>query len=59
MEVVPGVVLKTRFVMPSRSDFKNYVDREEAKSEKHLNEKMFSLYQEYMDHAEKTSSLFC
>jgi len=61
VKVVPGVVLRTRFVIPGRSDFKNYVDyvdREEAKSEKQLNEKMFSLYQDYMGNSEKTSSLF-
>lgn len=61
VKVVPGVVLRTRFVLSGRSDFKNYVDyvdREEAKNEKQLNEKMFSLYQDYMGNSEKTSSLF-
>ena len=61
VKVIPGVVLKTRFVISGRGDFKNYVDyvdREETKSEKQLNEKMFSLYQDYMGNSEKTSSLF-
>lgn len=59
--VTPGVVLKTKFVLPSNDAFQNYieyVDREEAKSEVKLNEKMFSLYQDYMGNPEKTSALF-
>ncbi|KMY52504.1 hypothetical protein AC623_20390 [Bacillus sp. FJAT-27231] len=59
--VVPGVVLKTRFVTPEQSDFKNYVDyvdRDEAKKEFQANNKLFSLYQDYMDNPDKTSSLF-
>ncbi|MEB9608400.1 hypothetical protein P4J26_33375, partial [Bacillus cereus] len=48
--VTPGVVLKTKFVLPSSDAFQNYidyVDREEAKSEVKLNPKMFETYQEY------------
>lgn len=59
--IVPGVVLKTRFITPDKKDFKNYidyVDRKEVKNEKQLNQKMFSLYQDYMGDSEKTSSLF-
>lgn len=59
--VTPGVVLKTKFVLPSNDALQNYieyVDREEAKSEVKLNEKMFSLYQDYMGNPEKTSALF-
>ncbi|MGX5523779.1 MobP2 family relaxase [Bacillus toyonensis] len=57
----PGVVLKTKFVLPSSDAFQNYieyVDREEAKSEVKLNPKMFKTYQEYMGNPEKTSALF-
>ncbi len=57
----PGVVLKTKFVLPSSDAFQNYieyVDREEAKSEVKLNPKMFEMYQEYMGNPEKTSALF-
>ncbi|KEK22053.1 MobP2 family relaxase [Bacillus gaemokensis] len=59
--VTPGVVLKTRFVLPNSDAFQDYieyVDREEAKSEVKLNPKMFELYQEYMGNPEKTSALF-
>jgi len=59
--VTPGVVLKTKFVLPNSDAFQNYieyVDREEAKSEVKLNQKMFELYQEYMGNPEKTSALF-
>ncbi|EJQ98969.1 TPA: MobP2 family relaxase [Bacillus cereus] len=59
--VTPGVVLKTKFVLPSSDAFQNYidyVDREEAKSEVKLNPKMFETYQDYMGDSEKTSSLF-
>ncbi|MDM5256793.1 relaxase MobL, partial [Bacillus toyonensis] len=50
--VTPGVVLKTKFVLPSSDAFQNYieyVDREEAKSEVKLNPKMFETYQDYME----------
>ena len=59
--VTPGVVLKTKFVLPSSDAFQNYidyVDREEAKSEVKLNPKMFETYQDYMENSEKTSALF-
>ncbi|PFA77080.1 hypothetical protein CN321_25270 [Bacillus thuringiensis] len=59
--VTPGVVLKTKFVLPSSDAFQNYieyVDREEAKSEVRLNPKMFETYQDYMGSSEKTSALF-
>ncbi|MFP3413382.1 MobP2 family relaxase [Bacillus sp. SIMBA_074] len=59
--ITPGVVLKTKFVLPSSDAFQNYieyVDREEAKSEVKLNPKMFETYQEYMGNPEKTSALF-
>lgn len=59
--VTPGVVLKTKFVLPSSDAFQNYieyVDREEAKSEVKLNPKMFETYQDYMGNSEKTSTLF-
>ncbi|MCM3140363.1 relaxase MobL [Bacillus safensis] len=58
----PGVVIVSKFVTSSKDAFKNYVnyiDRDEAKSNnKQVNEKMFSMYQDYMGDAEKTSSLF-
>lgn len=59
--VTPGVVLKIKFVLPNSDAFQNYieyVDREEAKSEVKLNQKMFELYQDYMGDSEKTSALF-
>lgn len=59
--VVPGVVLKARFVLPNHKafqDYVEYVDREEAKGDDSLNQQMFSLYQDYMSNPEKTSSLF-
>ncbi|HFJ9350244.1 TPA: MobP2 family relaxase [Bacillus cereus] len=59
--VTPGVVLKTKFVLPGSKAFQNYVDyvdREEAKSEVKLNPKMFETYQDYMGNSEKTSALF-
>ncbi|MCU4716385.1 hypothetical protein COJ09_28450 [Bacillus thuringiensis] len=59
--VTPGVVLKTKFVLPSSDAFQNYidyVDREEAKGEVKLNPKMFETYQDYMGDSEKTSALF-
>ncbi|PFS39557.1 hypothetical protein COK65_21115, partial [Bacillus thuringiensis] len=57
--ITPGVVLKTKFVLPSSDAFQNYidyVDREEAKSEVKLNPKMFETYQDYMGNSEKTSA---
>ncbi|WP_431818895.1 MobP2 family relaxase [Bacillus pumilus] len=58
----PGVVIVSKFVTSSKDAFKNYVnyiDRDEAKTNnKQVNEKMFSMYQDYMGDAEKTSSLF-
>ncbi|HDR7761564.1 TPA: hypothetical protein QCY16_005251 [Bacillus cereus] len=59
--ITPGVVLKTKFVLPGSKAFQNYVeyvDREEAKSEVKLNPKMFETYQDYMGNSEKTSALF-
>ncbi|PGU51698.1 MobP2 family relaxase [Bacillus cereus] len=59
--VTPGVVLKTKFVLPSSDAFQNYidyVDREEAKGEVKLNPKMFEMYQDYMGDSEKASALF-
>ncbi|PEB57412.1 hypothetical protein COL28_23145 [Bacillus thuringiensis] len=59
--VTPGVVLKTKFVLPGSKAFQNYVDyvdREETKSEVKLNPKMFETYQDYMGNSEKTSALF-
>lgn len=59
--VVPGVVLKTKFITASHKAFQeyvDYVDREEAKRELGAHEKLFSLYQDYMDNPDKTSSLF-
>ncbi|PEU54125.1 hypothetical protein CN395_25850 [Priestia megaterium] len=59
--VVPGVVLKTKFITASHKAFQeyvDYVDREEAKRELGAHEKLFSLYQDYMDNPNKTSSLF-
>ncbi|MEJ9129968.1 MobP2 family relaxase [Bacillus thuringiensis] len=59
--VTPGVVLKTKFVLPSSDAFQNYIDyvnREEAKSEVKLNPKMFETYQDYMGNSEKKSALF-
>ena len=59
--VIPGVVLKTKFITSDKKAFQNYVDyvdREEAKKEQGANEKLFTLYQDYMDNPNKTSSLF-
>ncbi|MDW4511818.1 MobP2 family relaxase [Priestia megaterium] len=59
--VVPGVVLKTKFVTSDKKafqDYVDYVDRDDAKKDQEANEKLFTLYQDYMDNPDKTSSLF-
>ncbi|WP_370695827.1 MobP2 family relaxase (plasmid) [Priestia megaterium] len=59
--VIPGVVLKTKFVTSDKKafqDYVEYVDRDDAKKEQHTHEKLFTLYQDYMDNPDKTSSLF-
>jgi hypothetical protein len=59
--VNPGVVLKTKFVTSDKKafqDYVDYVDRDEAKKEQNAHEKLFTLYQDYMDNPDKTSSLF-
>ncbi|MGI8382504.1 MobP2 family relaxase [Priestia megaterium] len=59
--VIPGVVLKTKFVTSDKKDFQDYVDyvdRDDAKKEQEAHEKLFTLYQDYMDNPDKTSSLF-
>jgi len=59
--VTPGVVLKTKFITSDKKafqDYVDYVDREEAKKEQGAHEKLFTLYQDYMDNPDKTSSLF-
>jgi hypothetical protein len=59
--VIPGVVLKTKFVTSDKKafqDYVDYVDRDDAKKDQGANEKLFTLYQDYMDNPDKTSSLF-
>lgn len=59
--VVPGVILKSKFVLFYKkefSDYIEYVDRDEAKQQGELHPKMYSLYQDYMGNPDKTSSLF-
>ena len=59
--VIPGVVLKTKFVTSDKKafqDYVDYVDRDDAKKDQEANEKLFTLYQDYMDNPDKTSSLF-
>lgn len=66
--MTPGIVLKSKFVMPGTSEYKkyiNYINRDEAKykSELEFNEKddSFSLYYSYMDYMgdeEKQGMLF-
>lgn len=59
--VVPGVVLKTKFVTSDKKafqDYVDYVDRDDAKKDQEAHEKLFTLYQDYMDNPDKTSSLF-
>jgi len=54
-------VLKTKFVTSDKKafqDYVDYVDRDEAKKEREVHEKLFTLYQDYMDNPDKTSSLF-
>ncbi|QSF35999.1 hypothetical protein ICR95_25450 (plasmid) [Priestia megaterium] len=59
--VIPGVVLKTKFVTSDKKafqDYVDYVDRDDAKKEQEAHEKLFTLYQDYMDNPDKASSLF-
>ncbi|MFL0498812.1 MobP2 family relaxase [Priestia megaterium] len=59
--VIPGVVLKTKFVTSDKKAFQEYVeyvDRDDAKKDQEAHEKLFSLYQDYMNNPDKTSSLF-
>ena len=59
--ITPGVVLKTKFVTSDKKafqDYVDYVDRDDAKKEQGAHEKLFTLYQDYMDNPDKTSSLF-
>ncbi|MEH7567905.1 MobP2 family relaxase [Priestia megaterium] len=59
--VTPGVVLKTKFVTSDKKAFQEYVeyvDRDDAKKDQEAHEKLFSLYQDYMNNPNKTSSLF-
>ncbi|WP_369354499.1 MobP2 family relaxase [Lysinibacillus capsici] len=66
--MTPGIVLKSKFVMPGTSEYKqyvNYINRDEAKynCKLELNEKndSFSLYYSYMDYMgdeEKQGMLF-
>ncbi|MED4286809.1 MobP2 family relaxase [Priestia megaterium] len=59
--VTPGVVLKTKFVTSDKKAFQEYVeyvDRDDAKKDQEAHEKLFSLYQDYMNNPDKTSSLF-
>ncbi|WP_154992480.1 MobP2 family relaxase [Priestia megaterium] len=59
--VIPGVVLKTKFVTSDKKafqDYVDYVDRDDAKKDQEAHEKLFTLYQDYMDNPDKTSSLF-
>ncbi|WP_018395847.1 MobP2 family relaxase [Bacillus sp. 37MA] len=59
--ILPGVILKTRFVTTNTKNFNNYIDyidRDEAKKGDTVSEDMFSVYQDYMGNTEKTSSLF-
>lgn len=68
MLMTPGIVLKSKFVMPGTSEYKqyvNYINRDEAKynCKLELNEKndSFSLYYSYMDYMgdeEKQGMLF-
>lgn len=59
--IVPGVVVKTKFITSHHKAFQQYVeyvDRDEAKQEDRSVAHSFSLYQDYMENPDKTSSLF-
>ncbi|MEC1071371.1 MobP2 family relaxase [Priestia megaterium] len=59
--IVPGVVVKTKFITSHHKAFQQYVeyvDRDEAKQEDRSVAHSFSLYQDYMGNPDKTSSLF-
>ncbi|MCF6799929.1 relaxase MobL [Bacillus sp. ET1] len=59
--IVPGVVVKTKFITSHYKAFQQYVeyvDRDEAKQEDRSVAHSFSLYQDYMGNPNKTSSLF-
>ncbi|MED5121776.1 MobP2 family relaxase [Priestia megaterium] len=59
--IVPGVVVKTKFITSHHKAFQQYVeyvDRDEAKQEERSVAHSFSLYQDYMGNPDKTSSLF-
>ncbi|PGZ75387.1 hypothetical protein COE55_20185 [Priestia megaterium] len=59
--IVPGVVVKTKFITSHHKAFQQYVeyvDRDEAKQEDRSVAHSFSLYQDYMGNPNKTSSLF-
>ncbi|AQU77036.1 MobP2 family relaxase [Priestia megaterium] len=59
--IVPGVVVKTKFITSHHKAFQQYVeyvDRDEAKQEDRSVAHSFSLYQDYMGNPHKTSSLF-
>ncbi|MEH7338932.1 MobP2 family relaxase [Priestia megaterium] len=61
MNIVPGVVVKTKFITSHHKAFQQYVeyvDRDEAKQEDRSVAHSFSLYQDYMGNPNKTSSLF-
>ncbi|MGG0341305.1 MobP2 family relaxase [Priestia megaterium] len=60
-DIVPGVVVKTKFITSHHKAFQQYVeyvDRDEAKQEDRSVAHSFSLYQDYMGNPDKTSSLF-
>ncbi|WP_372439902.1 relaxase MobL, partial [Priestia endophytica] len=49
--ITPGVVLKVRFVTSNKKayqDYVDYVDRDNAKKEQGVHEKLFTLYQDYL-----------
>ncbi|MFS8602522.1 MULTISPECIES: MobP2 family relaxase [Priestia] len=59
--IVPGVVVKTKFITSHHKAFQQYVeyvDREEVKQEDRSVAHSFSVYQDYMGNPDKTSSLF-
>ncbi|MCM3255682.1 MobP2 family relaxase [Priestia aryabhattai] len=59
--IVPGVVVKTKFITSHHKAFQQYVeyvDRDEAKQEDRSVAHSFSFYQDYMGNPNKTSSLF-